>query len=178
MKMSKEDIKEEYKQTEGDPKVKAKIKQKQMSMAMSRMMNSVPAADVIVKNPTHYAVALRYKRGQDAAPVILAMGEDQLAFRIIKVGERHQIPIVEDVPLARALYAQGTINAMIPEELYNAVAKIMINLYNLGGNTQANTSKKVPPKTEQTIRLQQSSADRREIPVVTEEDNSSKTDEL
>ncbi|MFI3253261.1 MAG: flagellar biosynthesis protein FlhB [Eubacteriales bacterium] len=125
MKMSKQDIKDEYKQTEGDPKIKGKIRQKQMQMAQQRMMNSVQDSDVIVRNPTHYAVALRYKKGMDVVPVILAMGEDELAFRIITVGERFDIPVVENVQVARALYAQGQVGKQIPPDLYNAVAKII-----------------------------------------------------
>lgn len=125
LKMSIQDIKDEYKQTEGDPKVKGKIKQKQMQMAQQRMMQDVKAADVIVRNPTHYAVALRYKLGLDPVPVILAMGEDELAFRIIMMGERFEIPIVENVPVARALYAEGTLGKQIPPSLYGVVAKLL-----------------------------------------------------
>lgn len=125
LKMSIQDIKDEYKQTEGDPKVKGKIKQKQMQMAQARMTQDVKAADVIVRNPTHYAVALRYKQGLDVAPLILTMGEDQLAMRIIMLGERFQVPIVENVPVARALYAQGKIGSTIPPELYGVVAQII-----------------------------------------------------
>ncbi len=125
LKMSIQDIKDEYKQTEGDPKVKGKIKQKQMQMAQARMTQDVKAADVIVRNPTHYAVALRYKQGVDVIPLILTMGEDELAMRIIMLGERFQIPVVENVPVARALYAQGEIGKSIPPELYGAVAKII-----------------------------------------------------
>lgn len=139
MRMSKEDIKEEYKQMEGDPKVKAKIKQKQQSLARSRMMNTVPTADVIVRNPTHYAAALRYKENVDSTPIVLALGEDDLAKQIIRVAERHNIPIVEDVPLARALYSMGQINAMIPPELYDAVAKVLIGVLGIGESNKKET---------------------------------------
>ncbi len=125
LKMSKQEVKDEYKQSEGDPKIKAKIKQKQFQMAQNRMMQGVPSADVIVRNPTHFAVAIRYKIG-DATPVIIAMGKDHLAMRIIKVGEDNQVPIVENVPVARALYAQGEVGQPIPEEMYTAVANIIL----------------------------------------------------
>ncbi len=125
LKMSKQDIKDEYKQTEGDPKIKGKIRQKQMQMAQQRMQQDVKQADVIVRNPTHYAVALRYKKDLDHTPLILTMGEDELAFRIITIAERFEVPIVENVEVARALYAQGEIGKTIPPELYNAVAKII-----------------------------------------------------
>lgn len=128
LKMSKQDIKDEYKQSEGDPKVKAKIKQKQFQMAQTRMMQDVKSADVIVRNPTHYAVALRYKPGLDPTPIILAMGEDNLALRIIQIGEHNQVPIIENVQVARALYAQGEVGHPIPEELYTAVANIILVL--------------------------------------------------
>lgn len=132
MRMSKDDIKEEYKQMEGDPKVKAKIKQKQMALAQNRMMQDVPSADVIVRNPTHYAVALRYRPNIDVAPFILAMGEQELALRIIKVGERHNVPIVENVSLARALYAEGQVQHPIPHELYGAVATVIVDVLGIG----------------------------------------------
>lgn len=133
LRMSKDDIKEEFKQMEGDPKVKAKIKQKQMQMAQSRMMNNVPKADFVVRNPTHYAIAFRFKEGIDAAPIILAIGKDNLALRIIKLAEKHNIPIAEDVPLARALYSVGEVNTPVPEELFEAMAIIMVNVLGMNG---------------------------------------------
>jgi len=132
MRMTKQEIKEEYKQTEGDPKIKGKIKQKQREMSQSRMMQQVPGADVVVRNPTHYAVALRYHSSEDEAPVVLAKGTDFLAMRIVKVAEEHNITVIENVPLARALYAKAEINSMIPPDLYNEVAEVMVYLYKLG----------------------------------------------
>lgn len=126
LKMSKQDQKDEYKQTEGDPQVKGKIKQKQFQMAQARMMQDVQAADVVVRNPTHYAVALRYRPGVDATPIILAMGEDNLAFRIITIAERFEVPVIENVKVARALYATGEVGHPIPEDLYTAVANIIL----------------------------------------------------
>ncbi len=131
LRMSKQDQKDEYKQTEGDPKIKGKIKQKQFQMAQSRMMGDVKAADVVVRNPTHYAVALKYRLGIDDSPMILAMGEDELALRIISVAEKHEVPVIENVKVARALYARGEIGHPIPEELYNSVAQIILYVYKL-----------------------------------------------
>jgi len=132
MKMTKQEIKEEYKQTEGDPQIKSRIKQIQRQMAQSRMMQQVPGADVVVRNPTHFAVALRYHPGEDDAPVVLAKGQDHLAQRIVDTAEKHNISIVENVPLARALYAQAELNRQIPPELYEGVAEVMVYLFKLG----------------------------------------------
>lgn len=137
LRMSKQDIKDEYKQMEGDPKIKGKIKAKQRQLAQARMMDAVPNSDVIVRNPTHYAVALRYRKNVDFAPIILAMGEDELALRIIALGQKHNVPIVENVALARALYAGGKVQQPIPEDLYGLVAKVIIDVFGLKKN-QAN----------------------------------------
>ncbi len=131
LKMSKQEIKEEYKQTEGDPQVKGKIKELQRRMAQQRMMQQVPNADVVIRNPTHFAVALRYKLGEDEAPVVLAKGQDFLAQRIVEVAEEHNIAVVENVPVARALYANTEVGREIPPELYGAVAEVMVFLYKL-----------------------------------------------
>ena len=132
MRMSKQEVKEEYKQTEGDPQIKGRIKQLQRQMAQSRMMQKVPGADVVVRNPTHIAVALRYHSDVDSAPVVLAMGADYLAGKIVEVAEAHDITIVENVPLARALYARAELDKAIPPDLYEAVAEVMVYLYKLG----------------------------------------------
>lgn len=131
MKMSKQEVKEEYKQTEGDPQVKGKIKEVQRRMAQSRMMQQVPKADVVVRNPDHFAVALRYKLGQDNAPIVLAKGQDELALRIVRVAEESNVAVVENVPVARALYAACDLNREIPPELYGAVAEIMVYIFKL-----------------------------------------------
>ena len=124
MKMSKEELKEDYKQSEGDPHVKAKLKQIRAQRSRQRMMQNVPKATVIVTNPTHYSVALRYEAG-DAAPVCVAKGVDALALRIREVGREHNVPIVENVPLARALYAAVDIDETIPREHFEAAAKVI-----------------------------------------------------
>ena len=132
LRMSKQEIKEEYKQTEGDPQVKGRIKELQRRMSQSRMIQQVPQADVIVRNPTHIAVALRYHPDTDTAPVVLAKGLDALAGRIVSVAEEHGILVIENVSLARALYVEAEVNRAIPTDLYEAVAEIMVYLYKLG----------------------------------------------
>ena len=124
MKMTKEETKEDYKQSEGDPHVKAKLKQIRAQRSRQRMMQNVPKATVIVTNPTHYSVALRYDTG-DAAPVCVAKGVDALALRIREVAREHSVPIVENVPLARALYAAVDVDETIPREHFEAAAKII-----------------------------------------------------
>ena len=131
LRMSKQEIKEEYKQTEGDPQIKGKIRERQQQMARMRMMQQVPKADVVIKNPTHYAVALRYRPEQDNAPIVLAMGQDELALRIIKVAEESKVAVVENVPLARALYASAELGREIPPEFYGAVAEVLVYIFRL-----------------------------------------------
>ena len=136
--MTKQEVKDEYKQTEGDPKIKGKIKQKQREMAMSRMMSEVPKADVIVTNPTHLAVALSYKIGM-VAPVVLAKGQDLVAQKIKEVAREHKIMIVENKPLARALYDSVEVGGAVPQELYKAVAEVLAHVYKLK-NKKLNSS--------------------------------------
>lgn len=131
LRMSKQEVKEEYKQTEGDPQVKSKIKSIQRQRAQSRMMQQVPKADVVIRNPTHFAVALRYKPEEDNAPVVLAKGVDTLALRIAQVAEEHGVAVVENVPLARALYASAELEREIPPELYGAVAEVLVYVLKL-----------------------------------------------
>lgn len=123
-KMSLQEMKEEFKQSEGDPHVKGRIKQLRVQRAKKRMMAQVPKASVIITNPTHYSVALSYDRGM-SAPVCVAKGVDNLAFKIREIAKEHDIPIVENVPLARALYATVEIDKEIPVEHYHAVAEII-----------------------------------------------------
>ncbi len=136
LRMSKQEIKEEYKQTEGDPQIKGKIKERQQQMARSRMMQQVPQADVVIKNPTHFAVALRYHPDTDNAPIVLAMGQDELALRIIQVAEENQVAVVENVPLARALYANAELGREIPPEFYGAVAEVLVYIFRLNNDTR------------------------------------------
>ena len=130
LKMSKQEVKEEFKQQEGDPKIKGKIRQKQRQMAMARMMQEVPQADVIVTNPTHFAVALKYQSGM-SAPIVIAKGQDLVAQKIKAIARESKVPIVENKPLARALFAAVEIGAAIPQELYKAVAEVLAYVYRL-----------------------------------------------
>ncbi len=130
LKMTKQEVKEEFKQMEGDPQIKGKIKQKQREMAMSRMMREVPQADVIVTNPTHFAVALKYADGM-RAPMVVAKGQDLVALRIKDVARETGVVIVENKPLARALYASVEIGGTVPPELYKAVAEVLAYVYHL-----------------------------------------------
>lgn len=125
LKMSKQEIKDEYRQTEGDPKVKAKLKHLRIQKARERMMQNVPRADVVITNPTHYAIALEYKMETMNAPVCLAKGHDAVALRIRELATENKVPIVENPPLARALYATVELEEEIPEEHYQAVAKVI-----------------------------------------------------
>jgi len=123
-KMSLREVKEEYKQTEGDPQVKGKIRQLRMERSRKRMMSAVPQATVVVTNPTHYAVALKYEDGM-GAPLCLAKGTDALALKIREVAKENEIPVVENPPLARALYATVEIDREVPEEHFKAVAEVI-----------------------------------------------------
>jgi flagellar biosynthesis protein FlhB len=125
MRMTKEEMKEDFRQSEGDPHIRARLRQMRYERAKRRMMQNVPKATVVVMNPTHYAVALRYAAGDTPAPLCVAKGIDEVAFRIREVAEAHNIPIVEDAPLARALYATVEIDEVIPREHYEAVAKVI-----------------------------------------------------
>lgn len=131
MRMSFQEMKKENKETEGDPYLKARIKQIQREMSKRRMMASVPGADVIITNPTHYAVALSYRRGELSAPVVVAKGVDDIAARIREIAAEHFVPVVEAAPLARALYANVEINNQIPDLLFRAVAKVLAYVYAL-----------------------------------------------
>ena len=130
MKMSKQEVKEEYKQIEGDPQIKSKIKRKQQEMAQQRMMAEVPTADVVVRNPTHFAVALRYNQKiAFKAPVVVAKGADALALKIVKVAEENNVYITENPPLARGLYDAVEVGMEIPREFYTAVAEVLAMVY-------------------------------------------------
>lgn len=131
IKMTKQEIKEEYKNAEGDPQIKSKIKQKMRAASMQRMMQSIPEADVIITNPTHFAVAIQYDEAKGMAPVVVAKGVDYVAKQIKEKAKEHQIEIVENRPLARALYYTVEVNKEIPPELYSAVAEVLAFVYNL-----------------------------------------------
>ena len=131
LKMSKQEVKDEHKQIEGDPKIKSKIRQKQMQISMRRMMQEIPKADVVITNPTHYAVAIRYEAERNAAPLVVAKGQNLIAQNIKKEAERHDVPMVENRHLARTLHDMVEIGESIPPELYEAVAEVLAYVYQL-----------------------------------------------
>lgn len=144
LRMSKEEVKREHKESEGDPHIKARIRQQQQAMARGRMMSKVPEADVIITNPTHYAVALRYDETGMAAPRVLAKGTDLVAGRIRELGDEHGVPRLEAPPLARALYHHVDLDAEIPEALYTAVAEVMAWAFQL--SRAAEEGGEAPPR--------------------------------
>lgn len=131
MKMTKQEVKEEFKQMEGDQLVKAKIKQKQRQMASQRMMEAVPTATVILTNPTHLSIALRYEKGVDSAPVVVAKGADLVAMKIREIAKEHDIPIIENKPLARLMFKEVEINQEIPVDMYQMVAEVLTQVYKI-----------------------------------------------
>lgn len=131
MKMTKDEVKDERKNAEGDPVIKNKQKQKMMQVMAIRMLQSVPKADVVVTNPTHLAVALRYNAQESPAPIVIAKGADHLAEKIKEIARQNNVPVRENVPLARALYKAVEIGDMIPEELYKAVATLLASIWKL-----------------------------------------------
>ena len=138
--MSKQEIKEEYRQNEGDPTIKAKIRQLRHERARKRMMAAVPQATVVIMNPTHYAVALKYESGKMAAPVCVAKGIDALALRIRAVAEENDVPVVENPPLARALHAAIEVDEPVPPEHFKAVAQVIGYVMRLQGKLPARAS--------------------------------------
>lgn len=133
MRMTREEVREEYKQTEGDPHVKARIRQLRQERARRRMMAAVPSADVVITNPTHYAVALKYDQAKMGAPMLVAKGVDLVAMRIREVAKENEVPIIENPPLARALHAGVELDQEIPTEHYRAVAEIIGYVWKLKG---------------------------------------------
>lgn len=131
LRMTKQEVKEEFKQMEGDPQIKSRIRQKQRAMAMRRMMHEVPKATVVVTNPTHYAIALRYEKDMESAPRVVAKGCDIIALKIKEIAKSSNVPIVENKNLARSLYAQVEIDELVPVELYQAVAEIIAYVYSM-----------------------------------------------
>lgn len=131
LRMTKQEIKDEYKQTEGDPQIKSRIRQIQQQRAKQRMMQNVPKADVVIRNPTHFAIAIKYDQGANRAPVVVAKGVDSLALRIVKVAEENGVYVTENKPLARALYESVDIDKEVPEKFYRAIAEVLAFVYSL-----------------------------------------------
>ena len=136
MRMSKQELKEEHRQAEGDPMVRARLRQIRMERTRRRMMAAVPAASVVVTNPTHFAVALAYEMGAKGAPKVVAKGADLIALKIREIAEENDVPVVENPPLARALFAGVEIDEEIPQEHYRAVAEIISYVFRLKGKLQ------------------------------------------
>ncbi|RMG63747.1 MAG: flagellar biosynthesis protein FlhB [Calditrichaeota bacterium] len=131
LKMTRQEVKDEAKQQEGDPQIRSKIRARQMQMVRQRMMQQVPEADVVITNPTHYAVALKYEPQQMEAPRVVAKGKNFIALKIREIAEAHQVPIVEDPPLARALYQAVEVDQTIPAKFFQAVAEVLAYVYKL-----------------------------------------------
>ncbi|QOV63030.1 flagellar biosynthesis protein FlhB [Kosakonia pseudosacchari] len=153
LRMSRQEIRDEFKQSEGDPHIKSRIKQMQRAAAQNRMMSDIPKADVIVNNPTHYSVALSYKEGGMSAPVVLAKGAGEIALKIRELGAQHRIPMLEAPPLARALYRHCEIGEQIPGELYSAVAEVLAWVYGL---RRWRNNGGVPPKQPRDLAVPES----------------------
>ncbi len=133
--MTKQELKEEYKQVEGNPQIKSKVKEKQRQMSMRRMMAEVPKADVVITNPTHYAIAIMYKPELAKAPYVVAKGKDLIALRIKEIAQQNDVQLVENVELARGLYETTDIGDLIPPQLYQAVAEVLAFVYGMNKNT-------------------------------------------
>lgn len=131
LKMSKQEIKDEYKETEGNPDTKGRLKSEQRRILRARQIQAVPTADVVIRNPTHYAVALKYDKDKGNAPIVVAKGQNNIALKIVEVAEASKVHIVENVPLAQALYKTVEVGDEIPEEFYKAVAEILAHIFKL-----------------------------------------------
>lgn len=140
MRMTKQELKDEYKQTEGDPHVRAKLRQLRQEKARARMMQAVPEADVVITNPTHFSIALKYDPDEMDAPILVAKGTDDLAMRIREVAKEHDIPLYENKPLARVLYDTVDLDQMVPPEHYQAVAEVISYIFQLKGKLNPQTT--------------------------------------
>ncbi|MFQ5481258.1 MAG: flagellar biosynthesis protein FlhB, partial [Nitrospinaceae bacterium] len=135
LRMTKQEVKDEKKETEGNPQIKQRIRNVQLEMMRRRMMSAVPQADVVVTNPTHISIAIQYNRENHEAPVVVAKGQGDVALRIREIARENGVPLVEDRPLARLLYKSVEIGQLIPTHLYKAVAEILAYVYRLKGKT-------------------------------------------
>ncbi len=144
IRMTKEEVKQEYKQMEGNPQIKARIRARQREISKKRMMSEVPTADVIITNPTHFAIALKYDPEKTAAPVVVAKGQDFVAQKIRAVAQENDVPIVENPPLARALYKQVELGREIPNDLYGAVAEVLAFVFEINQRRRERQSRSYP----------------------------------
>jgi flagellar biosynthetic protein FlhB len=148
MRMTRQEIREEHKETEGSPEIKSRVRRTQQAMARKRMMQQIPKASVVITNPTHFAVALQYDESRMRAPIVLAKGRDLVAARIREIAAEHKIPLVEAPPLARALHASCELGDEIPARLYAAVAKILVYVYQLRTARRRGEPSPVPPNID------------------------------
>jgi flagellar biosynthesis protein FlhB len=135
MKMSKEEVKEDFKRSEGDPFLKNRIRSQQRALARNRMMSNVPKASVVITNPTHLAIAIEYNADQMTAPKVLAKGAFEVAQRIVNIARENKIPVVQNIPLARAIFKSVDVEQQIPPDLYIAVAEVLAYIYRIKGNS-------------------------------------------
>jgi len=149
--MTREEIREEMKESEGNPEVKGKIRQLQQERARQRMMQEVPKADVVVTNPTHFAVALRYDDKRMRAPIVVAKGADEVAAKIREVAGEHSVPIFEAPPLARALFRSVDLNEPVPAKLYVAVAQVLTYVYQLKAAKRTGAAPPTPPSIDPAV---------------------------
>ncbi|GIX22636.1 MAG: flagellar biosynthesis protein FlhB [Gammaproteobacteria bacterium] len=145
LRMTRQELRDELRQSEGDPELRAKVRAVQQKLASQRMMQQVPKADVVVSNPTHFAVALRYRREQDSAPVVLAKGQDQTALHILRIARGAGVPVFEAPPLARALYYTTEVGRRIPRALYVAVAQVLAYVYEVANARRQGRRPPAPP---------------------------------
>ncbi|WEX08296.1 flagellar biosynthesis protein FlhB [Chelativorans sp. AA-79] len=137
LRMTRQEVKDEHKQTEGDPLVRARLRSLARDRSRRRMMSAVPQATLVIANPTHYAIALRYRRDRDAAPVVVAKGQDLIALRIREIAQEHGIPVFEEPVLARSMYKQVSVDTLIPPQFYKAVAELVRRVYGAGGGASS-----------------------------------------
>ena len=140
LRMSRQDVKDEQKQSEGDPIVKARLRSLSRDRARQRMMAAVPTATLVIANPTHFAIALRYNRDKDAAPMVVAKGQDLIALRIREIASENGVPVFEDPALARSMYKQVSVDSMIPSQFYKAVAELVRHVYKAGARSSSGRS--------------------------------------
>jgi flagellar biosynthetic protein FlhB len=142
--MTKQEIKDEYKSTEGNPEIKGRIKQTQYEMSQRRMMGEVPNSDVVITNPTHYSVALKYDAKMGGAPQLVAKGIDEMAIHIRTIAKEHEVEIIQSPALARSLYYTAEVDQDIPEELYAAVAQVLAFIFQLNEHRKGRGKKPIP----------------------------------
>jgi flagellar biosynthetic protein FlhB len=140
LKMTKQEVKEERKMYEGDPLIKSRLRQRMRELLSRNMAANVPKADVVITNPTHFAVALEWNQGAMPAPMVTAKGMDEVALRIRRIAEENNVPVVENRPLARALYAETEIGDIIPDKYFQAIAAVLAHVYKMNGDRQKKTA--------------------------------------